>query len=162
MDWSNYLQDVLLNAKKIAVLGIGSVLCGDDAAGMEIIARLEDPFSGNSNILLMGGSTAPENFTGEIKKFSPDHLLVVDAAYMQASPGTIAIVDAADIDGMGFSTHMLPLSVMLAYLKQFVGCDYTCIGIQPSCTDFGSCMSDEMTIAVEKLCLLLKNIFSDK
>lgn len=162
MDWQKYLQEMLFDVKKVAVLGIGSILCGDDAAGMEIIARLEEQFSDNSNILLMGGSTAPENFTGEIKKFSPDHLLVVDAAFMQASPGTIAIVDPADIDGMGFSTHMLPLSVMLAYVQQYVGCEYTCIGIQPACTDFGSCMGEKMTCAVEELCSLLKKIFDAK
>ncbi|MEG1662287.1 MAG: hydrogenase maturation protease, partial [Clostridiales bacterium] len=117
MGWRTQLQEMVPAGVPIAVLGVGSVLCGDDAAGMEVIARLEQ-YDLPGRILLCAGSTAPENFTGVIKKFAPTYLIVIDAAYMEKPPGTIAIIPAEAIDGMGFSTHMLPMSVMLNYLRQ--------------------------------------------
>jgi len=148
MRWSETLAQVLTGAEKIAILGIGSVLCGDDAAGMELIAYLEEHAPASERLLLLGGSTAPENFIGEIRHFAPDHLFVVDAAYLDTPVGTIAVVDPADIDGIGFSTHMLPFSVMLDYLHSSCPCPTTCIGITPSNTDFGATLCREVSDAV--------------
>lgn len=135
---------------KIALLGVGSTLRSDDAAGMyfiELIGKLLH----RKDLLLIAGSTAPENFTGVIKKFAPDKLFIIDAAYMGLAPGESRVVPAAEISGISFSTHMLPLTVMLKYLETEAPCDVIFIGIQPKYTDQALPMSDVVKKGTERL-----------
>lgn len=144
------LKNKILPGQKYAVLGIGSTLRSDDAAGMYFIELLGDRIK-REDVLFIAGSTAPENFTGVIKNFAPDRLFVVDAAYMGLLPGEAKVVPACDIGGVSFSTHMLPLPVMLKYLESESGCEALFIGIQPKCTDQGFCMCDEVKKGTEHL-----------
>jgi hydrogenase 3 maturation protease len=150
MEIRDYLQTNIQPGQKIAVLGIGSTLRSDDAAGMYFIELLGNLVK-KENVLLIAGSTAPENFTGVIKSFAPDTLFIVDAAYIGLLPGEAKVVSAADISGVSFSTHMLPLPVMLKYLEAEVHCDVIFIGIQPKCTEQGLIMSDEVKKGTERL-----------
>ena len=103
-------------------MGVGSVLRSDDGAGMYIIELLETDIQ-QEDVLFIAGSTAPENFTGVIKDFAPDRLFIIDAAYMGLPVGEAGVIETVDIAGMSFSTHMLPLSVMLDYLALETGCE---------------------------------------
>ena len=103
------------------------------------------------NLLLIAGSTAPENFTGVIKDFAPDKLFIVDAAYVGGLPGEVKVIPAAEISGVSFSTHMLPLPVMLKYLAAELPCDVIFIGIQPKSTEHGLVMSEEVKRETERL-----------
>lgn len=143
---------------KIAVLGIGSTLRSDDAAGMYFIELLEKLVK-KENVLLLAGSTAPENFTGVLKNFAPDKLFIVDAAYIGLLPGKARIVPAADISGVSFSTHMLPLPVMLKYLASEMRCDVIFMGIQPVCTEQGFRMDDAVKMGTERLAEEFYNAF---
>lgn len=150
MEIRDYLKNDMQPGQKYAVLGIGSALRSDDAAGMYFIELLGNLVQ-QDDLLLIAGSTAPENFTGVIKNFAPDRLIIVDAAHIGLLPGEVKVVPACDISGVSFSTHMLPLSVMLKYLESETGCDVLFIGIQPKCTDQGLCMSDEVKKGTEHL-----------
>jgi hydrogenase 3 maturation protease len=143
MEMRDCLKNKIQPGQKYAVLGIGSTLRSDDAAGMYFIELLGDLIQ-KDDVLLIAGSTAPENFTGVIRDFAPDKLFIVDAAHMGLLPGEVKVVPACDIGGVTFSTHMLPLSVMLKYLESEAGCDVVFIGIQPDSTDQGLHMSDEV------------------
>ena len=138
MSWKEQLSALWGKPKRVAILGIGSILCGDDAAGMLLIEQLEADLPPRENVLLMGGSTAPECFTGLIRKHHVDLLLLVDAAFLGKEVGEIALIDRREIDSAGFSTHMLPLSVMLDYLEAEIGCQIVLIGIQPGDTEFAT------------------------
>lgn len=136
--------------QRIVLLGIGSTLRSDDAAGMyfiELLCKLVN----SENVLLIAGSTAPENFTGIIKDFAPDRLFIVDAAHMGILPGEFKVIPAADISGLSFSTHMLPLTTMLKYLESEIRCDVTFIGIQPRFTGEGFSMSNEVKCGTRRL-----------
>jgi len=150
MEIRDYLKNIMQSGQRYAVMGIGSVLRSDDAAGMYFIELLSGMIK-RDNLLLIAGSTAPENFTGAIKDFKPDVLFIVDAAHMGLLPGEAKVVPACDISGFSFSTHMLPLPVMLKYLEAESGCDVLFIGIQPKCTDYGFCMCDDVKKGVERL-----------
>ena len=56
-----------------------------------------------------------------------------------------------DISGVSFSTHMLPLPVLLKYLEAEVPCEVICIGIQPKCTEAGFSLSEEVREGTERL-----------
>jgi hydrogenase 3 maturation protease len=145
-----FLKKNIRPGSKYAVMGIGSVLCSDDAAGMYFI-ELFDGLVKRSDILSISGSTAPENFTGVIKDFAPEKLFMIDAAYMEMLPGEVRIIPAADIGGVSFSTHMLPLPLMLEYLKTETGCDVIFIGIQPQFTGHGSGMCRKVKNGTKRL-----------
>lgn len=145
--WQSVAAAKIKEAKKTAILGVGSELKTDDAAGMLLIEALAAR-NLPEQVLLLPGSTAPENFTGVIRAFAPDLLILIDAAQMEAAAGAIAVIDAADLDGLSFSTHMLPLSVMLRYLQQQGLPDLLLLGIQPESTEFGFCLTPPVAVAV--------------
>ena len=68
----------LKGAVRVAVLGVGSELRGDDIAGILVINALQKSKKINKNIKLktFEGSTAPENITGELRAFKPTHLVL--------------------------------------------------------------------------------------
>jgi hydrogenase 3 maturation protease len=149
---SEMLAALTGGARRVAVLGAGSELLADDAAGVMITDELIRRFGEKpGRFLFLSGSTAPECFTGEIKKFSPDLLLIIDAADMGLKPGEIRSIDPAEVAGVSFSTHMLPLKVMLEYLQKETGCRTAIIGIQPGSLEFGGEMTKEVKAIVEEL-----------
>jgi hydrogenase 3 maturation protease len=144
---------------RVAVIGIGNELNGDDAAGVLVVrlvteylvARgLDERGPGHfpaqpgisSDLLLIEGATAPENFTGRLRQFKPELVVMVDAAEMSAPPGTIQWIDWHQAGGMSASTHTLPPSVLSRFLVEEFGCQVVLLGIQPAHLDFDRPMSD--------------------
>jgi hydrogenase maturation protease len=129
---------------RIAVLGVGSTLRGDDAAGLlaaqeltKLLAGQRRPSTGQPTVVFLG-ETAPENLTGPIKEFRPSCLIVLDAVDAGAEPGGVAVLDPAQIDsGAGVSTHSASLRLLIGYLGQFMQLDAIIIGIQPLRLDLG-------------------------
>jgi hydrogenase 3 maturation protease len=157
------LVSVLLKGtKRPAILGAGSSLMADDAAGVMITDSLIERFGpAPGSFAVYSGGTAPECFTGEIKRFSPDLVLIIDAADMGLAPGEIRSIDPAAVSGVSFSTHMLPLKVMLDYLHKEIGCRTAIIGIQPGSLEFGGGMTNEVRETVNEMInefvILLRN-----
>lgn len=132
------LLSKLKNAKKIAVLGIGSEIRGDDAIGMIVARKLSTCFKKNKikSVKVFLGQTAPENLTGEIKKFKPSHLIMIDALDFNQAPGTICVLDSYKEAGPSFSSHKMPMHIMQDYLLRSIECKSIIIGIQPQSCHF--------------------------
>ncbi len=155
-----YLKDAFLKHRRVAIVGVGSELCRDDGAGLYLVdclARRTGLAAGQSSerLLLVRGGPAPENFTGIIKAFRPDLLVVVDAAYLELPAGSIQILPEERVAGLSFSTHMLPLPMMLAYLKLECACETCLVGIQPATTEQGLGMSKRVQEGAELLSEIL-------
>jgi len=158
MSWQEQLDRRLAGCAKVAVLGAGSELCGDDAAGMLLIQCLLE--AGVPPALLpLAGSTAPENFTGQIKAYGPDLLLLVDAAFVGGEIGDISLIAADQVKSVGFSTHLLPFSVLIDYLRQETGLETLILGIQPGQTEFATEPCGRICAAVEELAAYLLDRF---
>lgn len=143
------LSPLLPPNMRAAILGVGSELCKDDFAGMAAVERLM-PYS-SDDLLILGGSNAPENCTGRIRAFKPCSVIVIDAAHMGRAVGEYALIDPKRITGATFSTHMLPLPVTLSYLEAVCGCVTAYIGIEPASTEQGIGMCEEVRRGVEGL-----------
>jgi len=155
------LQNRLTGTGKIAVLGIGSDLRGDDAAGMLATEKLAKLISKkrNSRIKVFLGSTAPENLTGEIKKFKPEHVIMIDAIEIKEKPGTILVLDPHEVGaGVSFSTHKLPAKILADYFSHFTKCAVTIIGIQPGSLDFGRKVSKDVASAANSIAGAIRDI----
>jgi len=153
-DLCGFFEEKFRGVERLAVLGVGSSLRADDAAGGIVIERLREKygFSASPGLSLMFGETAPENFSGKIKAFRPTHLLVIDAAELGREPGEAVEIDPGAIGGPTFCSHMLPLKIMLDYLVRETGVSVTILGIQYKCLDFDADMTPEMEAALGEIC----------
>ena len=141
-----FLKNRLKSASKVAILAIGSEFRGDDAAGLLVAENLKKLIKKSSKkIKIFIGATAPENLTGDIKRFNPSHVLLIDSVDFKDKPGTILVLSPKDIgDGVSFSTHKMPAKVLMQYLANSFECDPILIGIQPLSIDFGKKPSKEV------------------
>ncbi len=149
------LEERLLKSERLCVLGAGASSNGDDAAGPLVAARLRRRLAGRSAVLVIDGGTAPENFTGEIRRFAPDRLVIVDAADTGSAPGTIAVVPEEKLAGAPFGTHQMPLSFLVSFLRSETGCAVTLVGIQPERVDYGAPRSRAVARSVRLLAAVL-------
>jgi hydrogenase 3 maturation protease len=148
------LKQKLENAKRVAVLGVGSELRGDDVVGLLAAQQIAKNTKGKSitpQLQVFIGETAPENLTGEIKNFQPTHLIIIDAAELNKEPGHIEIMEPETIGGTSFCTHSLPLKVIIGYLLESFKFQAIIIGIQPKTLTFGAQPTKEVVAAAEKL-----------
>jgi hydrogenase 3 maturation protease len=144
------------------VLGIGNRLGGDDAAGTCVVDMLNPalrvlsagqrgakaPLS--AEIMAIDAGTAPESYTSVIRQHRPDLLIMVDAADMGLPPGDLRTIAPEKISVVSFSTHHMPLSMFIAYVKEFCG-KVLLVGVQPERTDAGSSISKAVRKSVKKL-----------
>lgn len=138
---------------RIAILGVGNLLRSDDAAGI-LAARglLQREFAAKADhVLILEAGQAPENRTGEIRKFAPNLVLIMDAADMGEAPGTVRWISETDIDGMSASTHSLPLSMLAHYLRLELKCDVRILGIQVGSNDVGEKINPDVLRAVDEI-----------
>jgi hydrogenase maturation protease HycI len=159
--WQNSLWQTLsqLNSQtkessiRVALMGIGNELRGDDVAGIVVIRGLlaAFPLGVPSNLLLVEAAHAPENHTGPIRKFSPDLVVLIDMAQMNEMPGTVCWLPWQETTGISASTHTMPPYMLARYLTAVTHTEVALIGIQPAHTDLGVPMSDVVETAVNEI-----------
>ncbi len=155
------LKKKLEGVCRLGILGVGSELRGDDAVGLCVARNLgrKTKTAGPVDVRAFLGHTAPESLTGEIKKFRPTHLLIVDAASMNKAPGEACLFDAQDIrEGISFSTHRMPLNILASYLRQSFPCSIMVLGIQPQTLDFGQKPSKAVQASARVLCRVIREV----
>jgi hydrogenase 3 maturation protease len=120
---------------RIAIAGIGNELRGDDAAGVLVARALSRGmlhYNGRVSVLIIDAGPSPENCTGTLRRFAPAFVLLVDAAQMGETPGTVRYFASPGTVGLSATTHTLPLSVLAKYLTAELGCTVALLGIQPA------------------------------
>ncbi|MCE5208313.1 MAG: hydrogenase maturation peptidase HycI [Chloroflexi bacterium] len=141
--------------KRTVLLGIGNELNGDDAAGVQFVRLLKDNIQENMPatpaVLMIEGATAPENFTGTLRKFQPELVVMIDAALMGLQPGEMALINPDETEGITASTHTFPLSMLASFIKEEMGCRVWLIGIQPEANDQFTPLSPVVCAAVNDL-----------
>jgi hydrogenase 3 maturation protease len=147
------LTSKLANLPRIAVLGVGNQFRSDDGAGVLIALALSNrEFAKDTeHFLIIEAGHAPENTTGELRKFAPDLVLIIDAAEMGQQPGAIQWIPEEAIDGMSASTHSLPLSLLARYLRLDLNCTVTLLGIQPGSNEVDNGISPEVLRAIQEI-----------
>jgi len=142
---SQTLKQGLKGATQVVVLAVGSDLRADDAAGLLVAEQLTP--SDKLHVLI--GATAPENLTGQVKRLKPSHLIIVDAADMGDPVGTAKLIASANIGGHSFSTHALPMKVMIDFILADAPCEVLVVAIQPKSVKFGGPVDPAVSEAVQ-------------
>lgn len=136
---------------RLAIVGVGQELQGDDGAGPAVVRRLKVLLKPADYLLLVDAAHAPENVLGTINRFRPDVVLFVDALRAGQPPGAITWWPATAADAAGGSTHTLPLNLLAKFITTETGAASYVIGIQPATTDFGEGLSPAIEHAVEQV-----------
>lgn len=123
---------------------------GDDAAGPMVIDELNKTLK-DDNILLLDCEHFPESFIKRILDFVPERIILVDTADMGDKPGTFRKIDIDSIKKQALSTHRLPLTLLVNYLKSKIDFKLVFLGIQPKQRGFDEPVSGECKRAVKKI-----------
>ena len=108
------------------LLGIGNPRHGDDALGPVFARAFRHP-----EWRCVNAATAPENFTGLVRRLHPDLLVLLDAAEFGMPPGTLRRLEPAAIRAGDFGTHAGSIGRIADYLADCAG-RVVVLGIQPA------------------------------
>ena len=136
---------------RVAVVGVGQELRGDDAVGLFAVRRPNAALPENGALLVIEAGPAPENLTGVLRRFEPDLVVFVDAAGLDAVAGTVRWVSMDEITGLGASTHALPLATLAGFLTAQLGCAVGLIGVRPGDTGIGAPLTAQVEAAVNEI-----------
>jgi len=151
------LRGFLRDAKKIAILAIGNILRGDDAAGVVVGERIKGLVDADVYVC----ETAPESYVVRILDRGYTHVIIVDSALADLPPGTIFIVDKNSmIEGL-LTTHSIPLGIIIGLMEQ-CGARTLIIGIRPKMIGLLEGLSEEVRRAVDMLSETLIRVIGEK
>jgi hydrogenase 3 maturation protease len=139
--------------RRTAVVGVGNPMRSDDAAGILVARGLSQRESAadTGRVLILEAGQAPENRTGELRKFAPELVFIIDAADLGQGPGTAQWIPEESIDGMSASTHSMPLSMLAHYLRLELKCTVLFLGVQPDSNEVGERVSPEVSRAIAEI-----------
>lgn len=155
------LASRLRGAKRAAVMGVGSYLRGDDAAGLRVARRLKR--AAPLSVLVLECSTVPESFTDKVRAFGADHVIVVDAVRAGLEPGSVVVLEPSQVRGEAWETHSPSLRLLADYLEREVGAKVTLVGIQAKELGLavGGRMTKEVARAADALARALAEAFEE-
>jgi hydrogenase 3 maturation protease len=150
--WARILRREVRQSARVAVIGIGNVGRGDDAAGA-LVARalLAGRSSPPKTALVLDAGDVPENFTGVVRAFKPDLVVIVDSARAGRPPGTVFLVDPADVAEEDISTHRVPLSRLARYIRETMGSRVLILGISSSSLEEGAAVVPAVFRAIKRV-----------
>ena len=157
---ASMLEEKLSGWKQIVILGIGNEFSGDDSLGFQAARKLKRALSNISKVEVLAVGVAPENFTGLLRKLSPSHVVLIDAAEMGEIAGKIELIEPHRIEKRMPSTHTMPLYMLAEYLEHELGARVLILGIQPESLSFGTAVSDEVEASIDRLARLLVEIIN--
>jgi len=106
------LLDRLKGANKIVFMGIGEEKLSDDGVGPYIISELLE--YSDEKILFINAGVDPMSRLEQIVDFQPSHLVILDTCTLNASPGTVALIERVNIcDSVPISSHTLPIHIVI-------------------------------------------------
>jgi hydrogenase 3 maturation protease len=149
-----------IGARRLAIIGVGNSLKGDDFAGSLVAKKLMSKFNqAVQKPLILDAQDAPENFTEEIRAFGPDAVIFIDSAVMGCPPGTVKLVPLDETQYPYFSTHNLPLRLLNTVMGDVE--DSLLIGIEPKTTEFCERMSEEVKIACTQVAQTIHKVIAE-
>lgn len=154
---------------RVAILGIGNELNGDDAAGplaaRALISWAErnkgmaaNPMPPqpagvfqNDRLHIIDAGPSPESFSGPLRRFKPHLIILIDAAELHELPGVVQLFDWQQTVGLSASTHSMPPTMLAKFLVSELRCQVVLVGIQPKGLDFDTAVSPETKRAVRNV-----------
>ena len=151
MGFEEELQDKL-KGKRFGVVGIGTVIKGDDGAGCVLVEKLGAEFP----MPTVDCAEVPENYGGWVERRDLEAAVYVDAIDFGGEPGEVRIVPLEKMMETATSTHHLSLHYMIRFLKEEWDGEAIMVGIQPGSMELGDGVSEAVEAGVERLAAVLR------
>jgi hydrogenase 3 maturation protease len=143
----------MMNMKKIVVWCVGNPLMRDDGVGPALFSELaSEPME---HLEPVDCETTPENWIARLRQSPPEVLLIADAADMGLPGGTIRKMSLDDTGNISFSSHGIPLSLILEPFRKEI--EIAVIAVQPLERGFGEELSPAAAEAVRRLSQILRS-----
>ena len=142
--------------RRVVVLGLGNSLLADDGVGVQAIARLQAEPAEMPLELVDGGTM---NFTLLQYLEDASAIIVIDAANLDAAPGTVRVFEGEDMDRIVAgsrrnSVHEAGLADLMAMarIKDCLPERRALITVQPERIDWGDALSAPVARALPGIC----------
>lgn len=150
---------------KILVLGIGNTLLVDEGVGIVAMRELEANYGQRDDMEFLDGGTL--SFTLAVPIAECDSLLLIDAAELDASPGTVRSFEGAEMDrflgaNRKSSVHevglldLMSISMLSGRWPQH----RAMIGIQPAVIAWGEQLSPAVAAALPEVIARAEDIIT--
>ncbi len=146
----------------VLVLGIGNTLLSDEGIGVHVLRRLHDEYGDDAGIDFIDGGTL--GFTLAAPIASAARLIVIDAAQLDAEPGTVRCFLDDDMDRfIGYArrsaheiglTDLMHITCLTGSLPQ----PRALVGIQPAHTGLGEQPTPAVAAALETACAEVRRL----
>ncbi len=151
------LEDVL-GPGRVFVLGLGNTDRADDGAGIIVTDNLKKTFPEFS-------FSEHDGIEGKVLDISESKgratVFFVDAAQLDSSPGTVRIVNRAQIKDSEITTHRVAVGLMSSLLEKSEK-KVAVIAIQPGSLEFRGGISPPVKRATEEITRALRGILSSR
>ncbi len=145
----------LLKGKKVAIVGVGNRLRGDDGVGSVIAEQLQSLVG--EHVLIVDAETVPENYLGLLLDEKPDVVLFVDAVDFGSQAGDWVLLPLSVLGDKIPSTHTVSLK-LLGQILENNGVECWLLAIQPGQIGFGMPMSDAVASTACQLVQMLTQL----
>ena len=112
--WRARLRELLSSTSrtsKLALVGLGHPLRGDDYVGSFIVKTLMSECR-RDGVSFFDAEDGVERVVSQISKLNPKQVVFVDACDMNARAGDIALIPLAETNYPFFTTHGIPLKLL--------------------------------------------------
>lgn len=144
VQWELKLRTLLNPSTKVALVGVGHPLRGDDYVGSMIAKRIIEATDGElpEHVYLFDAQDDVENLISELSRLDLRHVVFIDACEMGGKAGEINLLSVAETSYPFFTTHGIPLKVLAEHLLN--ESEVWVLAIQPKCTEFDGGLSPEL------------------
>lgn len=149
--------------RRTLVLGIGNTLLGDEGVGIHAVHALEARLGSPADVQFLDGGTLSFTLAGPIE--STDQLIVIDAAQLNAPPGTVHVFEGTEMDR--FLGHQRKRSVhevglldlmTIAKLTDALPPRRALIAVQPEYVDWAETPTATVAAAIPRVCDLASGL----
>lgn len=139
---------------RVAVLGLGNVLLGDDAVGPYVVERLMTEYAWPEGVTLLDVGTPGLDLPGYFADC--DLVVLVDAVADDAAPGSLRVLDRQQIEALPMAPRVSPHdpvlreALCLADLAERPPGNVLLVGVVPETLAVGAGLSDAVRAAATR------------
>jgi hydrogenase maturation protease len=147
---------------KIFIVGVGSILMGDDGIGMRVIDELEKETLPDE-VELHGADISGLDMLKYVEGY--ERVIIIDAANMSLAPGEIRVFTPEEIEPASFndkfSTHGMGLLETLTLAGTLgMKCKFVIVGVQPKNVDYNLELSTVIENKIPEIIKTVKDIIA--
>jgi hydrogenase maturation protease len=148
----NKLRSLQMSSNNTLILGIGNTLLSDEGVGIHMLDYMRRHYPELAGVEYLDGGTLSFTLAAWIEE--ADNLIVIDAAELDATPGTVRVFPGEEMDRFAGKTkrsvHEVSLGDLLAiaHLTDALPAKRALVAIQPEEIDWGQCLSNRVKQAL--------------